>query len=66
METLDISSVPDYDVGGCIHVVVNNQVAFTTDSKQVRQSPFATSLLPQSPWHLLPLPSVIPHACPPL
>ena len=25
-ETLDISTVPDYDVGGAIHIVVNNQV----------------------------------------
>ena len=35
-ETLDISTLPDYDVGGCIHIVVNNQVAFTTDAKQAR------------------------------
>ncbi|CAG9465847.1 unnamed protein product [Pedinophyceae sp. YPF-701] len=35
-ETLDISTVPEYDVGGVIHVVVNNQVAFTTEPKHKR------------------------------
>lgn len=25
-ETLDMSALPDYTVGGCIHIVVNNQV----------------------------------------
>ena len=40
-ETLDISTVPEYDVGGAIHIVVNNQVAFTTDAKHVRShSPY--------------------------
>ena len=24
-ETLDMSQLPDYTVGGCIHLVVNNQ-----------------------------------------
>jgi 2-oxoglutarate dehydrogenase E1 component len=25
-ESLDMSQLPDYEVGGCIHVVINNQV----------------------------------------
>ncbi len=25
-ESLDMSGLPDYTVGGCIHLVVNNQV----------------------------------------
>jgi 2-oxoglutarate dehydrogenase E1 component len=28
METLDMSGLPDYTVGGCIHIVVNNQVRY--------------------------------------
>lgn len=33
-ETLDMSGLVDYTVGGCVHLVVNNQVAFTTDPKE--------------------------------
>lgn len=29
-ETLDMSGLPDYTVGGCIHLVVNNQVRGVT------------------------------------
>lgn len=43
-ETLDLSQLPDYKVGGCIHLVVNNQVAFTTDPKASRSSPYCTDL----------------------
>jgi hypothetical protein len=27
METLDMSTLPEYDVGGVIHIVVNNQAS---------------------------------------
>ena len=43
-ETLDMSGLPDYTVGGSIHVVVNNQVAFTTDPKESRSSPYCTDV----------------------
>ena len=30
MESLCLSHLPNFDVGGSIHLVVNNQVGFTT------------------------------------
>ncbi len=37
-EVLELSNHPDYTVGGCIHVVVNNQVGFTTNPRESRYS----------------------------
>ncbi|PRW57990.1 2-oxoglutarate mitochondrial-like isoform B [Chlorella sorokiniana] len=43
-EALDMSQLPEYTVGGTIHLVVNNQVAFTTDPRKSRSSPYCTDV----------------------
>lgn len=36
---LKLSDLPQYTTGGTIHVIVNNQIGFTTDPKLARSSP---------------------------
>jgi 2-oxoglutarate dehydrogenase E1 component len=43
-ETMQLENVPDYGVGGCIHIVVNNQIGFTTNPSQSRATRYATDL----------------------
>lgn len=43
-ETLGMSSLPHYRTGGTIHVIVNNQVGFTTDPRFARSSPYCSDL----------------------
>lgn len=37
-ETLTLSKLPHYRVGGSIHLIVNNQVGYTTPSERGRSS----------------------------
>ncbi|MEA2598731.1 MAG: 2-oxoglutarate dehydrogenase component [Thermomicrobiales bacterium] len=43
-ETLNLSALPGYTTGGTIHIIVNNQVGFTTDPSDARSTLYAGDL----------------------
>ncbi|HLL56179.1 MAG TPA: 2-oxoglutarate dehydrogenase E1 component [Myxococcaceae bacterium] len=50
-ETFNLAELRGYDVGGTIHIVINNQVGFTTDPHDSRSTIYCTGLA-----HMLDIP----------
>jgi 2-oxoglutarate dehydrogenase E1 component len=43
-ETMTLAQLPDYRVGGTVHIVVNNQIGFTTSPEDSRPTRYATDI----------------------
>ena len=43
-ETMGMAALPAYQTGGTIHMIVNNQIGFTTDPRFARSTPYCSDI----------------------
>ncbi|XP_019700925.1 2-oxoglutarate dehydrogenase, mitochondrial-like [Harpegnathos saltator] len=43
-ETMHLTNLPEYTTGGVLHIVINNQIGFTTDPRYLRSSAHCTDV----------------------
>ena len=48
-ETLNFSGLKGFSVGGCVHVIVNNMIGFTTNPRELHTARFASDLAKRQP-----------------
>ncbi len=62
-ETLNMARLNGYSTGGTIHIVINNQIGFTTSPEDSRSTPYATGIAKMLQVPILHVDGDDPEAC---